>query len=632
MEEILGGPGSGKTTKSIEISRGLLRNNLNVKYLSITNVSIDDVAKRAKNHEDFQEEWLERMETMTMHSYMLYMIQQSKPPYEVKAVVRNDIVQYPDLLLEGGHNVSEEAKVDWKILALTEGVEKHGQGKALMIPMDRLMSYIIAFDIRAPENDALIIDEYQDTNSYEVAALAEMFGDRVVIAGDFNQSIFLFRHKTFSPYLPIARHGKVQSYRFDQNTCDMLNRYIDMKTEIFPSNATAGVRLFSEVGRKSKVSMFRSANAFSDTERLKDIHSLTEFVQNKKSVAIITTSNFLAAMYSAEAMKAFGADNFENWYVTGNNVPIYWLLRDYVLQHIHGRGKNASLAVKEISKVAELFVEIGRMMGTERNKNVVEGNLRRILEKAIDSKLSPRQYVTFDELKRTLVALANGELTKPMAEIPHACADAKLQASRSVLEGFLENGFKVVRQGFRMWRGQHRQISVLTIHGSKGCEFDHTLVRFTTRPITKVLEFLQSINEVYVALSRHKETCDVRIPMAPPSLQKLKQVIQNINWTAIANGENSAEFYDRNYREIYRSGSDLLYTLAWLANRPNGSALFQRVKTRVIAERIKKDIKDLPPGSYVTEEEARVIRREEARKRTQRAKKRARLAASAVVQ
>lgn len=159
MEEILGGPGSGKTTSSIAISRSLLERGFTVTYISLTNVSIDDVRKRVLADNEFKPEWVEKLQAMTIHSYMLSMIQGTNPGYEVKPVIRNDMISYPDLLQEGGHECPEESKIDWRLLAIREGVDEQGKGKELLIPMDRLMSYIIAFGIEAPQNHALIIDE-----------------------------------------------------------------------------------------------------------------------------------------------------------------------------------------------------------------------------------------------------------------------------------------------------------------------------------------------------------------------------------------------------------------------------------------------------------------------------------------
>lgn len=623
MEEILGGPGSGKTTSSIEIARLLLDKGYAVKYVSITNVSIDDVKKRVAAAPGFKGELLENLQTSTLHSYMLSMIQGTNPGYEVKAVLQNEHIDYPDLLTMGGCEAPEDAKTDWRLKLIKEGIIKTGDKERVLLPMDRLMSYIIAFGIQAPEGDALIIDEYQDMNSYEINAMAELFGDRAVVAGDFNQSIFLFRHKVFAPHLPLKRDGEVRSYRFHQNTCDLLNRFIDIKQDVFPSNATAKVKLFSEVEAKSKINMYRSSEAFTEAERFKDIASLKPHIDAGQEVAIITTSNFLAAMYSAEAMKVYGSDNFENWYVLGSNVPIYWHLRDHLLQFINGKGVNATVQTQRLRETAEVFVEVGKKLGIERTPQNVTQTLSKILDKAMESNLTPRSYVSLERLKETLNALANGDLTQAMAEIPHACSDAKLSASRTILEDFLNIGFKAARRGVRLWRGQHRKISALTIHGSKGCEFDHTLVRFSTRPTGRVLEFLQSVNEIYVALSRHKLSCDVKIPMASPTTEKLKAIIKNIDWNKVHAAEHDPKFYQDSCKMVYRSDTDLLYSLAWLANRPNGNELFARVKYKVIQERVKSGMRGLPPGIYKTEDDMRRERREMARIKTQQRKAKA---------
>lgn len=532
------GPGSGKTQTALEVIVDVVKNGLNVVYSSITNNAVNDTKRRLKkmDHGLSDKEIDVRVNITTMHSYALDLLRDvlMEDPYNILEVfpststsseftlpsLRQYVHQYKTLqndrqrFLEA-HTFRHTNENGDKIIAAE-------------VPLDYVMHLYHMFDITPPDNDFLIIDEYQDMEQDEVYVLARSFGENAVLFGDINQTVFQFRWKdpNVRPIKPTNEGDSHQSYRLTRDSCELLNRIVTMKRSLTGADYTPNVYVESERELPDGAPSFRflrHSYRFTSGKRAKTyehVNKTLESISTDKEFTVMTATNYEAVIYTDLIESLHGQDILGTKYIALCRHPLYQVVRyltrsgeDFTREE---RNSNANMLSNFMKDVITQTGQVTDKNGTVKTSPLVNSSNTPLppsksglpsITTATEACNAIRNVVLEDKAVPRHLQLGKGRFT----------SDSEKAAFRTIVSILFEQGFAGSRAGIKYDHKHPKgKWKVLTMHTCKGLEADITLVDL--RPSVNGIRsdraafMLQYLNLIYVALSRHREQCYCYMP------------------------------------------------------------------------------------------------------------------------
>ena len=520
------GPGGGKTTSAMQLARELLENNVRVTYLTITNTAIDDVTRRFQSlhSKELTEEQMGNFKPTTMHTFAISLIRKRNP--QIRLVPS---IEYKQIPFDVINDASTHEQFVEHIKGMTEEVTIDGKVvRELVLPLDWAVAVLIAFKIRPDDSDILIIDEYQDMNTNEIYALASIFEDNAYLYGDLNQTIYQFRFPEGKSTVTSSSIAQAPSYRFNQESCEFLNRYILMKDAMLP-DGTTNLTMLYEPGydkltseqkdeREPSIHLVKFTDAVKEKEYGKKFSFFTPnnskrelpeyFVdkintqQGTEQFAVISATNTIAVEYSKLIRNKFGKTSLQVWYEPVYYHPLYKLIRDALT------GPNG---VNNFNSIATKITFTLNKLGYQCNLN----NTRSTFEVIVNRRANdvPKQLVSLNYVLKVLDAISKDELPSSMFLSKEASMKSNKSAALTVLSMLSIRGLRSAFAGLRLQSEENRPGRVLTIHSAKGIEADYVFLDISQQgrsPKTHN-DYIQQLNMLYVAMSRHRKSLYITV-------------------------------------------------------------------------------------------------------------------------
>jgi hypothetical protein len=566
--------GSGKTTSALTLAKDLIKKGFNVTYTSITNVSVEDAKHRFTQlfSEELSEEQIANFKISTVHSYCLELIRHSQDFRDIEILTTTEYIPLPKEcnVLENNTHIGEfkkflRSKIETvKTRKVTMGTlqnvtvtHMHSEGttideyvsdlgskqvnilegengealqpeqapvlpdakpevstiekKQLVLPLDWVLHICKAYKLTPPQNDAIMIDEYQDMDAKELYALSEIFEDRAWLFGDPNQVLYIFRIKD-GVYKPIdnVTLEKVHTHRFDQYSCDILSRLLTYKNSLLPIGSSPAIAMQSTKELTPGGSMeLIDWNLIVDASKEFKTPGWRNYVQNRKiyepleaiiaeghdSFQIITSGNGIASKYSEIIMKKYG-DILTSWYVPVYSHPMYRRIRDCLRGH-----DNRKINIKLARAVHKTLTKLGYKVALTQI-----GNMFHYIQESGNIKAGI-QVPDSDWLAGAILKLGDRYLDNRLKVSFKASGKSNFQSTINVLQMISTRGLKCAMSGVQLQSETPKRGRVTTIHTSKGTESDYVLldIQGQFRPPGKIQELLQNLNCLYVGMSRHKK-------------------------------------------------------------------------------------------------------------------------------
>lgn len=576
--------GSGKTSRSLELAKDLILKGFNITYVSITNVSVEDAKHRFKSQyaEVLSEEQMAMFKISTVHSYCLELIRQS-PTFrdidiltttEYKHLAKEldvlsdkncaeDFKRYilslvetytvlqvgrtagktqladPNLLKQLAANSETDTPIEAGAVESGE-VSKPVQKRRLILPLDWVLHMCKAWGLKPPNNDAIMIDEYQDMDAKELYAISDIFEDRAWLFGDPNQVLYIFRIKNdiYKPVEGIALE-KVQTHRFDQYSCDILTKLLTYKNALLPIGSSPIVDMYSEKELEptksielidwehtidwSKVAKGRSSVDWRKycTERL-IYEPMRKIIESKEhTFQIVCTGNGIASKYSDLIQRQFG-DILTSWYIPVYSHPMYRNIRDLI------RGSHKD----EVPRLARTVYQTLTKLGYDVDQRRITATFEYIKESGNLKTGSKVPDATW--LNKNIASMADRHLDNKLKGSYKASGKSNFQSAVNVIQMISTRGLRAALSGVQLQTEEPRRGRVTTIHSSKGTESDYVLLDLQGqfRGPGKAQDLLQNLNALYVGMSRHRRklwvtmdkeyqqlVSDIRPGYIPPTIQ-----------------------------------------------------------------------------------------------------------------
>lgn len=521
--------GSGKSTKALHLAKELILKGFKVVYISITNVSVDDATRRF--HHFFSEvltkEQFEMFTISTVHSYCLDLLRKHPEFRDIELVPTTEYTELKpeeDIFIEGETDLDNLDKLNvFKSTVLsrieTQRDKEEKEKKRMVVPLDWVIRMCKTYNVKAPDSDAIIIDEYQDMEQHELHCLSNIFDDNAWLWGDINQSVYLFRSKNKQAWklLKSQAAGKVETYRFNQYSADILNKYLEIKTAILPTGASTTVEMFSskENNYEESITPFNWIETIDATKSpntinwktfcyAKKIYEPMEKViaEGKDTFQIITMSNSIASVYSTLIIKKYGRI-LSSWYIPVYTHPVYKILRDTL--------KDDTMSELAISRLPAAIEAMQRKLGYNSSRYRINNSLRKIAEGRNYSYRSknPITHVKHpNDIIEAIKQLSERELPQMFMASKYASKKSNIQSALNVFTYVCERGLRSAMQGIQLQSENGNNLGrVTTIHTSKGTEADYVLLDIQgqiTLPRT-VQDLIQNMNMIYVAMSRQRK-------------------------------------------------------------------------------------------------------------------------------
>lgn len=548
--------GSGKTSRSLELAKDLILKGFNITYVSITNVSVEDARHRFTSQyaEILSEEQMAMFKISTVHSYCIELIRSSVHFKGVEIVTSTEyeaLRPEMNVLLDNSSEATELFKST--ILARVEtftSFNKHAReavangtanaiqeaaskiNKRLVLPLDWVLHVCKAFKMKPPNNDAIMIDEYQDMDAQELYAIADIFDDRAWLFGDPNQVLYIFRVKN-GVYKPVEGSAleKVQTYRFDQYSCDILTRLLTYKNSLLPQGSSPIVEMFShkELSPEpsielihwedtidwSKVPKGRSSVDWRAYCQDRLLYSKMRDVIEKSSASfqIVCSGNGIASKYSELITKQFG-DILTSWYIPVYSHPMYRNIRDCLRNKVGGINNSNALARAVHTTLTRLGYDASYESIRVRFEAIREGGI-------------PKSGAKIPETQWLVTAIGKmGErfLDNKLKGSYKASNKSNFASAINVLQMLISKGLRAAMSGVQLQSDTPKRGRVTTIHTSKGTESDYVLldIQGQFRGPMRAQDLLQNLNALYVGMSRHKQK--LWITMDPSYIELSKDI------------------------------------------------------------------------------------------------------------
>lgn len=552
--------GSGKTSRSLALAKDLILEGFNITYVSITNVSVEDAKHRFRSQysEVLSEEQMNMFKISTVHSYCLELIRASRHFKDVEILTtteytpldkeldvlasKSNIEPFKSFILSKVEEYTKthvlainkkinptaiteiqgESETDTPAATQLQPSVEAGAGvsgtqieykRRLILPLDWVLHVCKAWGLKPPNNDAIMIDEYQDMDSKELYAISEIFEDRAWLFGDPNQVLYIFRIKgdVYRPVESVVLE-KVETHRFDQKSCENLTRLLTYKNALLPIGSSPIVDMYSNKAPEvpnsmelipwdrvidwSKVAKGRTSVDWRKycSDRL-IYEPMRQIIENSKdSFQIVCTGNGIASKYSDIISRQFG-DILTSWYIPVYSHPLYRKMRDLL------RGSHT----KQAPRLARTVYRTLTKLGYNVDQNKIEGILDYIRESG--TLKAGQEVPNADWLNEAIAKMADRYLDNKLKGSYKASNKSNFQSAVNVMQMICSKGLKAALSGVQLQSENPKRGRITTIHSSKGTESDWVLLDLQGqfRGPAKAQDLLQNLNALYVGMSRHRK-------------------------------------------------------------------------------------------------------------------------------
>lgn len=530
------GPGSGKTTTALETIYEIISQDVPCAYITITNNAVNDAEERffATHPELNRDNTKGKVRFSTMHSYALELLRAhfAQQGIELLPVVRkkDSPIRLPALENLWDKNVETREHARENVIAVfTEYLNTLSSPKKAVIYTDYCMHLYAALGLKPKDNQALIIDEYQDMNLFEVFTLASSFGDNAILFGDKNQFVYGFRFKNpsdFSIVTPNNDDSMVTSYRLKHDTCELTNRWLHFKRSVTGPAWTPLTKLTAhreqEVNEKGKpigsygyeIIEDRSSDRIArEQEMASHVARLAKRFPEKPDLLVLTTDNNLAVGWSMALIKEYGDSNVASRYMPAAFHPVYRMIKYYCRSseiNLRDRTANARAIVLDMIKTLR-GIGITPKASPRKNSLITAADNHSVTKSSYAS--TPlEQFLA----KLRLAMSGNGRVPEELCMGKKSYTqESEKRALITLVSMIAEKGLRAVRSGLRYDLAHPTgDIKILTVHSAKGLEADNVILDLSGGWLleAKSQAIVQFMNLIYVGISRHKEKLHIILP------------------------------------------------------------------------------------------------------------------------
>lgn len=420
----------------------------------------------------------------------------------------------------------------------------------------------------------ILIDEFQDADRLQYNLIRQIAEpeNNLFVVGDDDQSIYRFRGSDPSIMLNFPKDYKncekvvlSANYRSTGKIVDFAGRIISKNKRRFKKNISAPGR----AGEEPKVLKFRERKD-EDTFLVKDIIASHTKGLKYSDMAVIYRTN-LAARPFAEKLMQYNIPFVMR--ESAPNIYDHWIAKD-ILAYLHAaagdrsRGRIITIMNRPVRYLSRESIDSASVdlpgkphtVSFIRWKDFYKGKsymALRVEEFAGDlralSKLAPfaaihylRNVIGYDAFLRTYAGEHGIEAEELMEIIEELSESAKPYASLSEWEEHIKKVTEELKKTYSMQRrdeGTKDAVSVLTMHGCKGLEFDRVYIPCA---VDGMIPYKKAVKEAdieeerrlfYVACTRAKNTLIITVPGKlygrekdpTPFLQTGRDTIKEIN-------------------------------------------------------------------------------------------------------
>lgn len=555
---VVAGPGSGKTKTLIERAKSILTKNLcyqnEILLITFTNKVRHEIVERLK-----LEIPNNKIQVHTFHSYAIEIIK--KYAYSIGLTSKLKIIESSDIkiLLEEAYlnlfskNSNFNIQFDYDELINSEKIKYKNRCSNLnesklieeflkiklehnYTTYDDLIDYLIKIlktDCGKEITDSikyLMVDECQDLND-EQYGIIQLFEENqlknILLVGDIDQSIYAWRG---------AKPELFNSFRDKSHQLHLITNYrskkdiVDCSQKLIKNNKD---RIDIDFNVKDKDKGHVIINSFED--RLTQASEIVKYLADKKvylksKIAILFRANYLAhdfinCLYQYNI--PFNNFNDVEFYTKKEIKDVLCLLRlisdkndliawRYVLQNANCLIKDDYIDLKNISG-NDIF---------EQMCNYIEiNNLSEINKRIITKLISSIQFVIKNEddvkvIDQIVYLLKTNDYKKRVWKSNNELIN-NVQVFLAEIEDAEEHGIKIEDFLINLGMGDYSSnekthdntnVDLLTIHSSKGLEYDHVFVVDVNNdvlPHKRTNDLEEERRLLYVAITRAKDKLNV---------------------------------------------------------------------------------------------------------------------------
>jgi len=514
-------PGAGKTTSALALCTNIIKSSSEnyVSYITITNSAVGDATAKVKKKKELNASELNRFHLGTMHSYLLILIRQSfKDIKFIPSTLTYNVSLFSEVLMTKN---TKNKDAFLRVFNNTYPIDTKDNSR--VIPMDLLLDFALASDVKPKTNEFLIIDEFQDMYAREVNALAGMFSsNKVFMFGDTNQSIFSFRKTQDddeSVNVSTPQMSTSQTYRLHQDSCNMLNRFLLLKKEFSLALGGEGKGMVKMTSMKKNKNSDASVavlpteslyyngvpNLFKSGSKI-EMEYPEEFVDSvakTNSFIIMHPFNSGAKLHSKKAIEAFGKESIYSWYEQVGNSRMYKDLR-YLLT-----GQEGILNLQEVYRVmTDTLRKVGYGVPSNAFHKLEKiAKARRRTTRVRDDKVELSLFI------ERMNILSNSELPLSYRLSKTASTKSNFTANLTILSMLLNKGLQSYFNAVRLYFDKDKVTTkhaggIFTVHAAKGMESGTVLMDMSSGIHLSGGNYSaveQTLNTIYVGLSRHVE-------------------------------------------------------------------------------------------------------------------------------
>lgn len=364
----------------------------------------------------------------------------------------------------------------------------------------------------------IITDESQDISTFEYILLLELtihYRSQLLIIGDGSQTLYEFRNSdprymnALESSNVFTSHKLETNYRSNEEILIFANQFL----KIIDANKYANIQLKSSKFTTPTVQSLRETVAVSDNELENGVshkdytNSLVEFiesddefhdwfidrVQKKEQIAFMgwTRAEVIAVGEALEKLLAqHNLSHVEITNIMSNNERPMTILSRFAHDHaadLRGINPTDNRYMKKIDAFADAFIKKAFTNASPRQaafySNYINNN--------VDAVRKSREWQAWS------TDFANNRLTEHQVGSYLIQALIRLETRKNAMDQYLRKQKDVPNY-------DECPILLSTIHGTKGLEFDHTVVMFNEAKRAATSQ--ESLRMMFVALSRAKKS------------------------------------------------------------------------------------------------------------------------------
>ena len=409
----------------------------------------------------------------------------------------------------------------------------------LLVAVKLLQSNATVLDIYSHRFRYVMIDEYQDTNNiqYEIINLIAAKYRNICVVGDEDQSIYAFRGANIENILNFEKdYPDAYTIKLERNYRST-KRILDTANELIRNNKSSkGKKLWTNGEKGEKIKVFNAPTVYDEAEFIvKEIKSKSKSGVDYKDMTILYRTNAQSRVLEEKLLegnvpyKIYGGMQFFQRKEIKDILAYMNLLNNPNDNHNFYRIINVpkrAIGDKTLEKIAQLANEKGISM-LESTKYIDEiPGLRTAVKEAIKSfyKMMNGIYERLDELSvkevfdevliqtKYIDSIEDNkeDRVKNIEELLNSITESERQNPGMSLSEYLD--MVSLTSSTDDIEDEENFIKLMTIHSSKGLEFDYVFIAGMEDGLFPSCNFDTSEDEIeeerrlcYVAVTRAKK-------------------------------------------------------------------------------------------------------------------------------